>query len=585
VHLRCWAPEHQRVEVVLFDRAARELERVAMQRADGFFEARVPWRSPFLYKLAVDGEGPFPDPWSRAQPLGVHGPSSIDQPDFAWSDGDWKGVPLEELVLYELHVGTATPEGTFEALIPKLGTLKELGVTALELMPVASAPGARNWGYDGVFPFAPAEIYGGPRGLRRLVDAAHRAGLAVLLDAVYNHLGPDGNYLRCFSRRYFTGEVHTPWGEAVNFDGKGCQPVREFALANAEMWIRDYHLDGLRLDATHEIVDRSTPHLLAELVERARAAGSDRQVIVIAENDRNDPNLVRPAARGGLGLDGVWADDFHHELRRAFAGDSEGYFQDYRGTTQELAETLNEGWFYRGQFSPNQGRPRGESARDVEPPRFVYCIQNHDQIGNRPLGTRLGQDVSPAAFRAMSALLLCAPHTPLLFMGQEWNARTPFLYFTDHEPELGKKVTEGRRSEFKAFSGFHHVEVPDPQAVETFTRSKLDWNERLAEPHRGIWRLYAELLRLRREHPAMRKVARGSFEARALDEEALELDRTGDGKGLRLVVQLDGAREVSLAGARVLVHTEDARFGGAGVPLREGAVRLTGPCAVLLELG
>jgi maltooligosyltrehalose trehalohydrolase len=577
------------VEVVLHGKDGQPGVSLPMvEEGGGFFSTTLAGEGAGVrYKLRVDGEGPFPDPWSRSQPAGVHGPSEVVVPDFAWTDAGWKGPPEPEAqVIYEVHVGTATPEGTFEALIPRLRSLKELGITTLELMPLASFPGTRNWGYDGVDLFAPQAEYGGPQGLRRLIDAAHAEGLAVLIDAVYNHFGPDGNYLRCYSPYYFTGRHHTPWGEAVNYDGEGSPVVRELVLSNVEMWIRDYHADGLRLDAAHAIVDEGTPHLLTAIAERARAAAPGRRVVVIAEDERNDTRLVRPPAQGGYGLDGVWADDFHHQMRRAFAGDSEGYYADYTGTAADIVRTLRQGWFYEGQVSQVHGHVRGTPAKDAQPWNLVLCIQNHDQVGNRALGERLGADVSPAAFRAMSTLLLLSPYTPLLFMGQEWNASTPFLYFTDHNAELGKLVTEGRRKEFAGFTRFAGSEVPDPQAPETFTRSKLDWSEAERPPHAGVLALYRELLRLRATDPSLKQHRRDSFDARPTGEHGLVLERRAPGSVLHVIVNVKGTLEHRLPpGATLVLWSESPRFGGSvkEEPLRSGVLRLEGPSAAVVR--
>jgi maltooligosyltrehalose trehalohydrolase len=577
------------VEVVLHGRDGQPGASLPLvDEGQGFFSATLAGEGTGVrYKLRVDGEGPFPDPWSRSQPEGVHGPSEVVVPDFSWTDAGWKGTDPEAQVIYEVHVGTATPEGTFEALIPRLRSLKELGVTTLELLPLASFPGARNWGYDGVALFAPQATYGGPQGLRRLIDAAHAEGLAVLIDAVYNHFGPDGNYLRCYSPHYFTDRHHTPWGDAVNYDGEGSAVVRQLVLSNVEMWIRDYHADGLRLDAAHAIVDDGTPHLLTEIVERAQAAAAGRRVVVFAEDDRNDTRLVRPPAQGGLGLDGVWADDFHHQMRRAFAGDNEGYYADYTGSMEDLARTLRQGWFYEGQMSQVHGHTRGTPAQGAEPWRFVHCLQNHDQVGNRAFGERLGADVSPAAFRAMSTLFLLAPYTPLLFMGQEWNASTPFLYFTDHNAELGRLVTEGRRKEFAGFKRFAGGEVPDPQAVDTFTRSKLDWSEAERPEHAGVRALYRELLRLRATEASLRERRRGHFDARPLGENALVLERRGPSGTLHVLLNVKGSLEHRLpAGAELVLWSESPRFGGTSKeePLRSGVLRLEGPAAAVVRV-
>ncbi|MBN1206688.1 MAG: malto-oligosyltrehalose trehalohydrolase [Myxococcaceae bacterium] len=591
VRWRVWAPGHRQLDVILHDAEGKPGRVLPMSpEPGGCFGAVLEGAGAGVrYKLRVDGEGPFPDPWSRSQPQGVHGPSEVVVPDFAWTDAGWRGPDPESLVVYEVHVGTATPEGTFEALIPKLEGLRELGVNTLELMPLASFPGSRNWGYDGVDLFAPVHVYGGPTGLRRLIDAAHAHGLAVLIDVVYNHFGPDGNYLRCYSPHYFTGRHHTPWGDAINYDGEQSAPVRELVLSNVEMWIRDYHADGLRLDAAHAIVDDSSPHLLSELVARARASAPGRRVLVIAEDDRNEARLVRPAAEGGLGLDGVWADDLHHQLRRAFAGDNEGYYLDYTGSAEDIARTLRQGWFYEGQVMRNQGHARGTPAGTLPPRCFVHCIQNHDQVGNRAHGERLGHDVSPAAFRAMSTLLLLSPYTPLLFMGQEWNASTPFLYFTDHHEELGRLVTAGRRKEFACFARFAGDTVPDPQAWETFERSRLDWSEAERPPHAQVRALYRELLRLRATEPSLEARARGGYEARAVGDNALALERQAAGQRLLVFVNVKGPLEHRLPGgsrAQVVLWSEAPAFGGAveAPPLREGLVRLEGPSAVVVRI-
>ncbi|WP_437977760.1 malto-oligosyltrehalose trehalohydrolase [Sorangium sp. So ce295] len=591
VRFRVWAPDHDRIEIVTYGVDGQEVTGAlpAAPTGDGYFEATAPGLGAgALYKVRIDGEGPFPDPYSRAQPLGVHGPSAVFDPSFAWTDAGWRGVALEDLVLYEVHVGAATPEGTFDALIGRLAELRELGITAIELMPVASFPGERGWGYDGVDLFAPLAAYGGPAGLRRLVDAAHAAGVGVILDCVYNHFGPDGNYLRAYAKRYFTDRHKTPWGDAVNYDGAGAEQVRALVLENVELWIRDFHIDGLRLDATHAIVDDSDPHILREIGERARAAGEGRRVLVIAEDSHNDARLVTPVEQGGYGLDAVWSDDFHHELRVLFAGDRDGYFEDHTGTAEDIAATIRKGWLYEGQISKHTGKPRGTPADPVPPPRFVHCIQNHDQIGNRAVGDRLGDKVSPAAFRTMSALLLLTPYTPLLFMGQEWNARTPFQYFTDHEAELGRLVTEGRRREFQYFAAFAGAEVPDPQDPRTFQRSKLDHAERQRPEHAGVLAWYRELLRLRASHPALQSRARGAFSADALSPDAICIERRGGGAAVIALCALRGALSLDLGRpeARALAFSEEPRFGGAArrPPIERGWVELEGPSVLIVEV-
>lgn len=572
VRFRVWAPERHEVELRV-ETAGREATHALRKDADGFFGALVAGLGPGdLYRFRLDGEGPFPDPASRFQPHGVHGPSEVVDPStFAWSDAGWRGVPLEALVTYELHVGTFSPAGTFAGVVEKLPHLVDLGVTALELMPLADFPGARNWGYDGASLFAPARAYGRPDDLRRLVDEAHRLGLGVLLDVVYNHFGPDGAYCGLFSPHYFSKVHETPWGAALNLDGPSSGPVRDFFVGNATRWLAEYHLDGLRLDATHSLVDEGPRHLLAELQARVREA-VPRPVLLIAEDHRNLAALVRPETEGGLGLDAVWADDFHHEVRRGLAGDHEGYYRDFSGTVADIASTVRDGWFFKGQPSAHFGGPRGTDPAGLEARRFVFFLQNHDQVGNRALGERLHHQVEPAAFRAATVLLLCAPQTPLLFMGQEWAAPEPFLFFTDHEPGLGRLVTEGRRREFRGFSAFSDARqrerIPDPQAVATFERSRLDWTRTGEEPHASVLRLHRALVRLRREEPLLRETPGRSVRVTAAGEDALAIEYGGGGRTLLVVVRLRGAGPVDpRPGAAAppaawtpVLTTEDAAF-------------------------
>jgi maltooligosyltrehalose trehalohydrolase len=430
--------------------------------------------------------------------------------------------------------------------------------------------------------------------MQRFVDAAHARGLAVLLDVVYNHFGPEGNYLPAItSGRIFNEAHHTPWGAAVNYDGEQSDAVREFVIRNALEWVRDYHIDGLRLDATHAIIDDSETHILQELGERGRSAiGEDRHVVLIAEDERNDRRLVTPVGDGGFGLDGVWADDLHHQLRRLMAGDDEGYYANYSGTVSDVAATLRSGWFYEGQLYPSHDEPRGTPAGDLPPPRFVHTLQNHDQIGNRAMGERLHHQVELPVWRAASALLLLSPYTPLLFMGQEWAASTPFLYFTDHPEELGKLVTSGRREEFAGFSMFNDPEqrerIPDPQAPRTFHDSVLRWAEREDAPHRGVHALYRELLHLRATHPALRRRDRGSFAVDPLTEGGLLLRRQDeDGARILVACAFRGPLDVELGGdGRLLLWSESERFGGSvNAPRVEGrTLRLPGAGAAVVEL-
>ena len=566
---RVWAPGATAAEVVADSAHAEVSCFPLLKQADGCFTGLIPdLRAGDRYRFTIDGRGPFPDPASRYQPEGVHGPSQIIDPcAFAWGDQSWRGIAIDDLIVYELHVGTFTSAGTFRSVSERLPDLVELGITAIELMPLADFPGRRNWGYDGVNLFAPAHSYGTPDELRHLVDTAHQLGLAVLLDVVYNHFGPDGNYLSQFTPFYFNEKHHTPWGAALNFDGQNCEPVRAFFLENALHWLHDCHFDGLRFDAAHAIIDEGPRHFLAELSGCVHETITHRKVLLIAEDHRNLVTLISPTADGGLGLDGIWADDFHHQVRRCLARDCEGYYRDYTGSAVDLATTIQNGWFYSGQISVNSGEPRGTDPTGIAPSRFVNCIQNHDQIGNRPFGDRLHHSIDAAAYRAASALLLCAPQTPLLFMGQEWAASAPFQFFTDHNPELGKLVREGRRNEFKAFAAFAdpHIRetIPDPQAETTFVASKLDWLERDKEPHAAVLRLYRELLQLRRS-----ELARCStrHEATALGDGVILLRRQGaDASEILIVAALKPALQVTMpiefdSRWQLLLTTEDERF-------------------------
>jgi maltooligosyltrehalose trehalohydrolase len=606
VTFRVWAPTHRQVDLVLRPGDA-SVERLSLLPGDeGIFTlTRQCVSKGDLYEYRLDGRGPFPDPASRYQPLGVHGPSAVIDPrSFAWSDQGWRGIPLQRAVIYELHVGTFTDAGTFAGVTGQLSYLAELGVTVVELMPVADFPGARNWGYDGVSLFAPSRAYGTPDDLRRLVDTAHRLGLAVILDVVYNHFGPDGAYAGVFCPFYFSTRHRTPWGAAVNLDGEGSIQVREFFIENALHWLHEYHFDGLRLDATHGLADDSPRHLAAELAVRARASLPDRQLLLFAEDDRNLAAIVRAPEDGGWGLDAVWADDFHHQVRRLAAGDRDGYFEDYRGTIDDLAATIRQGWFYTGQFSAHQARPRGTDPSGVPLDRMIVCIQNHDQIGNRPFGRRLNHQIEPALFRALSALLLFVPETPLLFMGQEWAASTRFLFFTDHHGELGELVTKGRRAEFSRFDAFSdpvlQTRIPDPQALTTFAESRLLWKEIANSPHAGIHELYRTMLNMRHTEPALK--SRGDLDVTTFDSASLGLLRRQSGDALLLVLCAEAPGQIDLhdwAPARVcstweiVLCTEDWRFAkshglasapdGSVVLARSSSLQFDRPASVILR--
>lgn len=489
---RVWAPIPREITLRLM-RAGTEPQDIPMHRAGEDFIANVLASTGDQYAYILDSSTPIPDPVSRFLPEGVHGPTEIVDPSsFSWSDEDWHGLELRDYVIYELHLGTFTPKGTFDSAIGKLDYLKQLGVTVIEIMPVAACPGTRNWGYDGVSPYAVQANYGGPEAFKRFVDAAHRIGLAVMLDVVYNHLGPEGNYLPKFGP-YFTAHHQTPWGEAVNYDSDGCERVRRYVVENALYWIREYHLDGLRLDAVQTIKDDSPKQILAEIQERVQelARKLDRTVCVIAETDENDSRYTKAAADGGYGLDAVWSDDFHHAVHAFFTGERQGYYQDF-GDPGQIAGALREGYVFQGEHFRFWNAARGTSAKDVPLPANVICLQNHDQVGNRAKGERLSVLIPRGARKLSAALLLLAPHTPLLFMGEEYDETAPFQFFADFEdPALKKAVSEGRRSEFKDFD---FREVPDPADPATFERSKLTWadgpeNREMLEWHRRLLQL------------------------------------------------------------------------------------------------
>ncbi|HEY3834885.1 MAG TPA: malto-oligosyltrehalose trehalohydrolase [Acidimicrobiia bacterium] len=494
-----WAPDAARVDLEVDD------ERFALAP-----DARGWWhdsgRRPQpgeRYGFAVDGGAARPDPRSASQPDGVDARSEvIDHDNFAWRDHEWRGVSLRGAVLYELHVGTFTPDGTFAAAIERLDHLVALGIDAIELMPVAEFAGTRGWGYDGVDLYAPHHDYGGPDGLKRLVDACHTRNLGVVLDVVYNHLGPAGNYLAEFGP-YFSEQHHTNWGAALNFDGAGSDEVRRFIIDNALMWLRDYHIDGLRLDAVHAIVDDSAVHILEALAVEvdALATASGRPLFLVAESDRNDPRIVRSRDAGGYGLDAAWADEWHHALHAALTGEQTGYYEDF-GSIGLLAKALRQAWVYDGTWSPHRQRHHGRATTGLAGHQFVVCTQNHDQVGNRAIGERFDMLTTNGRARVAAALLLTSPFVPMLFQGEEWAASTAFQYFTDHDAELGRAVSEGRRREFAAF-GWSPDDVPDPQARETFLVSKLDWKELDRGPHRSMLSWYTALIALRRRHPEL----------------------------------------------------------------------------------
>jgi maltooligosyltrehalose trehalohydrolase len=576
---RVFAPEAKACALRLFDQSGAPLEIFPMHpvrvespdQFDQVFECTLDGYGPgTLYKFVLDGTE-LPDPYARYLPHGVHGPAMVVEPQPPRSQGPQRS--LSEQVIYELHVGTFTEQGTYRAASSKLKQLVDLGVTTLELMPLSSFAGTRGWGYDGVAHFAPFAPYGTPDELRAFVDVAPSLGLAVLLDAVYNHFGPAGNYLASFSQRYFDRDVHNAWGSALNFS---LPALRAYVLDNARYWLEEYGFDGLRLDAVHAIQDRSPKHILHELAELAQTF--DPPKLMIAEDDRNDPDTVKD-----LGLDAVWADDFHHQVRVSLTGETDGYYKAYRPGVVDIARTLQQGWLYQGQVSPTHGEPRGKPAKQLAASCFVYCIQNHDQIGNRALGDRLTGRISLAEYTMASAILLFVPMTPLLFMGQEWAASTPFLFFTDHDPELGALVSSGRREEFKHFQAFadprERQRIPDPQALATFENSRLRWSEREEPSHRPVLSLYRALLKLRREDPVLKHSSREQMRASA-DGDVLMV-RRWSGSGERLLCANFGSAPRDLeslgipATASVMLDTQ-AFFDKARAP-----IELRGPESAL----
>ena len=511
-----WAPRAEKMDVHIFSPQHRF---VAMQAGGkGYLYAEVasiPVGARYLYRL--DGGIERPDPASAFQPEGVHGPSELVDNRFDWNDAAWHGLPLHEYVLYELHVGTFTPEGTLDSIVPRLSELKALGITAIEIMPVAQFPGSRNWGYDGVYPFAVQNSYGGPRAFKRLVNACHAQKMCVVLDVVYNHLGPEGNYAADFGF-YFTDAYKTPWGAALNFDQEYSDEVRRFFIENALRWITEFHVDGLRLDAIHAIVDPSARPFVEELTEAChhRARQLSREVHIIAETNRNDHRVVSPCDRGGWSLDGQWNDDFHHSLRVAFTGERVGYYQDYSGAP-DLVKAMAEGFVYSGGYSKFRKHRYGNSSRDVPAHRLVVFSQNHDQVGNRKAGDRLTGVASFEQLKLAAAAVLLSPCVPLLFMGEEYGEKAPFQYFVSHsDPGIIDAVRNGRAAEFTApeWAG----DLPDPQDERTFLNSKLVWELRNHDLHRILLDFYGELLRLRREIPALAQLDKNSQQVALLAE-------------------------------------------------------------------
>ena len=607
VHFRVWASQRQRVEVVLEGGRGQSpgvepLVVALTPEASGYFSGLVAGAGAgTLYRYRLDGEAAlYPDPASRFQPCGPHGPSQVIDPDiFDWHDSGWHGVPLVGQVIYEMHLGTFTSEGTWEAASRELPELAKVGITVIEIMPIADFPGRFGWGYDGVNLFAPTRLYGTPDDCRRFVDRAHALGLGVILDVVYNHLGPDGNYFVRFSPEYFSSRYTTDWGEAINFDDEHAGPVREFFLANAAYWIDEFHLDGLRLDATQNIYDSSSDHILAAVARAVRQAAHGRATLLVAENERQQTHLVRPPAQGGYGLDALWNDDFHHSAMVALTGRNEAYYTDYHGTPQEFISALKWGYLYQGQWYTWQQQRRGTPAFGLQPATFVTFIQNHDQIANSGRGLRCHRLSSPGRYKALTAVLLLGPGTPMLFQGQEFAASSPFFYFADFEGELAQLVRQGRAESLRQFPSIAQPEMqarlPDPADPETFARSKLDLSER--QRHAELYTLHRDLLRLRREDPVFRAQRPGGMDGAVLGSEAFVLRFFGEDSDDRLLVvnlgrdlPMEPAPEPLLAppqdrGWTILWSSEDPRYGGGGTAPLEGVANwhMPGHAAVVLR--
>lgn len=573
-----WAPDSAAVEVEIDGRDRHPLRRSGRP---GWWAVDLPEVGHGAdYAFVLDGGEPLPDPRSTWQPRGVHSASRVfDQGRFRWTDRSWRGLPLAGSVLYELHIGTFTPDGTFDAAIERLDHLVDLGVDAVEVMPVAAFDGHHGWGYDGAAPFAVHEAYGGPVAFKRFVDAAHGRGLGVVLDVVYNHLGPSGNYLARFGP-YFTDRHHTPWGVAVNVDDVGSDEVRGYLVDNALMWLRDYHVDGLRLDAVHALVDDRAVHILEELAAEidALAATEGRPLFVVAESDLNDPRLITPREAGGYGLTGQWNDDFHHAAHTLLTGERQGYYADF-GSLPCLAKTLTGAYFHDGGWSSFRGRSHGRPIDRGRTPgyRFLGYLQNHDQIGNRALGDRISATLSPDLLRVGAALMLTAPFTPMLFMGEEWGASSPWQYFTSFEDaDLGRAVSAGRRREF-ATHGWTAEEVPDPQDPATFERSRLDWSEPSKDPHARLLEWYRQLIALRRAQPALADPRLDRVEVRWDEASRWVVVHRG---GLRVVANLAaGTQRVPVDGevAEVLLASTEAEP-------KDSAVELSGESVAIVAL-
>lgn len=587
VHFRVWAPIAQTLEVVLEGQPLTSKETSQAfpltPEEKGYFSGIISQASDGTrYRFRVNGEDfLYPDPASRYQPEGPHGPSQVVDPsNFTWNDQHWKGVSLEGRVIYEMHVGTFTQQGTWSSAKRELLELADLGITIIELMPVNEFPGQFGWGYDGVNLFAPTRLYGEPNDLRDFIDHAHALGIAVILDVVYNHFGPDGNYMRAFSPHYFTHRYVTEWGDAINYDGPDSEEVREFFIANVGYWIDEYHFDGLRIDATQNIYDTSSPHILTQMSQEVRRMAPHRQTYLVAENERQETDLVHPIEEGGKGLDALWNDDFHHSALVRLTGRNESYYTDYLGSPQEFISTIKYGYLYQGQWYSWQQKRRGTPSLHLNPAAFINFIENHDQVANSAHGLRIHRLADPGNYRAMTTLMILSPGTPMLFQGQEFAASTPFYYFADHEPELAELVFKGRREYFKQFACIATPEIqarlPLPAKRETFEKCKLNFLDR--EYHSQEYALHRDLLRLRRNDSVFSVPRLGGVDGAILNHDAFILRYFGDYEDARLVIinfgvdlTLSPAPEPLLAPPEgttweILWSSEDPRYGGGGTP-------------------
>ena len=594
VAFRVWADEHKSVSVVI-DKIKHELK----EEQDGYFAGVLPGvRDGQRYGFLIDGEGPFADPASRYQPDGPHGLSQVvDAEKFSWTDAQWNGIGLAGQVIYEMHVGSFTAEGTWRSAMQQLPALVDLGITVLEIMPIAEFSGGFGWGYDGVNLFAPTRNYGSPDDFRSFLDSAHSQGIAVVLDVVYNHLGPDGNFLTKYSERYLTDAHQTDWGAAMNFDGEKSEHVRKFYLANAAYWIKEFHLDGLRLDATQDISDTSKNHVISEISRSAHKAAGEKGIILIGENEPQDTKLIRPESEDGYALDALWNDDFHHSAMVAATGDREAYYTDYLGSPQELLSAMKYGFLYQGQWYSWQKKRRGHTSLDIKPAAMVAFIQNHDQIANSAHGLRIHELTTFGRYKALTAITLLGPATPMLFQGQEFAASSPFHYFADHQPELAEKVRKGREEFLNQWRSLAlgQVQYDDPAAVETFEKCKLDFDER--ESNSEILALHRDLLKVRREEPLFSRQDR-HFDGAILGPEAFMVRFFSEGyrNDKILVVNLGTLLNVNPSPIPLLAppencewkvqwSTEDPKYGGKGTPALDSELNWVIPshAAVLLE--